>query len=89
MRQYGNERTPLAMFSRSLAGSIGQTLIICLPGSFNGARESLDAVKLQFFGLSATLDHEEHFRPGKPVPTHRDGEVTEVKGGCTPSTACC
>lgn len=52
-------------------------------------RESLDAVKLQFFGLSATLDHEEHFRPGKPVPTHRDGEVAEVQGGCTPSTACC
>ena len=55
----------------------------------SAVRESLDAVKLQFFGLSATLDHEEHFRPGKPVPTHRDGEVTEVKGGCTPSTACC
>jgi G3E family GTPase/catechol 2,3-dioxygenase-like lactoylglutathione lyase family enzyme len=23
--------------------------------------------------LTATLEHEEHFRPGKPVPTHRDG----------------
>ena len=22
-----------------------------------------------------TLDHEEHFRPGKPEPTHRDGEA--------------
>ena len=44
MRQYGNERTPLAMFSRSLAGSIGQSLVVCLPGSSNGAKESLDAV---------------------------------------------
>lgn len=29
----------------------------------------------RFFGLSASLDHEEHFRPGKPTPTHRDGAV--------------
>lgn len=55
MRQYGNERTPLAMFSRSLAGSIGQTLIICLPGSFNGARESLDAVLPALFHANKML----------------------------------
>lgn len=28
-----------------------------------------------FPGLTAKLEHEEHFRPGKPTPTHRDGEV--------------
>jgi hypothetical protein len=33
---------------------------------------ALDQVKTSFFGLQATLEHEEHFRPGKPVPTHRD-----------------
>ncbi|MBV6494202.1 MAG: hypothetical protein LDLANPLL_02233 [Turneriella sp.] len=44
MRQYGNERTPLSMFSRSLAGSIGKTLVVCLPGSSGGARESLEAI---------------------------------------------
>lgn len=55
MRQYGNERTPLAMFSRSLAGSIGQTLIICLPGSSNGARESLDAVLPALFHANKML----------------------------------
>lgn len=32
----------------------------------------LDATTAKFFGLQATLDHEEHFRPGKPTPTHRD-----------------
>lgn len=32
----------------------------------------LEAVTPQFFGLKATLEHEEHFRPGKPEPTHRD-----------------
>jgi hypothetical protein len=35
-------------------------------------KAALDQVKTNFFGLQATLEHEEHFRPGKPVPTHRD-----------------
>lgn len=53
-------------------------------------KEGLTAVTPQFFGLTATLDHEEHFRPGKPVPTYRDGElVLETKGGCKPNSGCC
>ena len=36
-------------------------------------KEGLRQVTTNFFGLQATLDHEEHFRPGKPTPTHRDG----------------
>ncbi len=55
MRQYGNERTPLAMFSRSLAGSIGKSLVICLPGSSNGARESLDAILPAIFHANKML----------------------------------
>lgn len=55
MRQYGNERTPLAMFSRSLAGSIGQTLVVCLPGSSNGAKESLDAILPAVFHANKML----------------------------------
>ncbi len=35
-------------------------------------KAALGEVTTGFFGLQATLDHEEHFRPGKPVPTHRD-----------------
>jgi len=35
-------------------------------------KAALDQVKTGFFGLQAALEHEEHFRPGKPVPTHRD-----------------
>ena len=34
-------------------------------------REGLEATGGKFAGLSATLDHLEHFRPGKPTPTHR------------------
>ncbi len=44
MRVYGQQRTPLAMMSRAGAGAIGRTLLITLPGSTNGARESLEAI---------------------------------------------
>ena len=44
MRNYGQMRTPLAMMSRSIAGSIGNTLIVTLPGSTGGVRESLEAI---------------------------------------------
>ncbi|WP_276361493.1 bifunctional molybdenum cofactor biosynthesis protein MoaC/MoaB [Daejeonella sp. H1SJ63] len=44
MRTFGQMRTPLAMMSRSVAGSIGKTMIITLPGSSNGAKESLEAI---------------------------------------------
>jgi len=44
MRNYGQDRTPLSMLSRSVAGFIGETLVIALPGSTKGAEESMDAV---------------------------------------------
>ncbi|HYG38897.1 MAG TPA: bifunctional molybdenum cofactor biosynthesis protein MoaC/MoaB [Cytophagales bacterium] len=44
MRSYGQMRTPLAMMSRAVAGSIKSTTIITLPGSSGGARESLEAI---------------------------------------------
>ena len=44
MRAYGQMRTPMAMMSRAVAGSIAQTLIVTLPGSSDGARESLEAI---------------------------------------------
>jgi cyclic pyranopterin monophosphate synthase len=44
MRAHGQMRTPLAMMSRGVAGSVGETLIVTLPGSPDGARESLEAI---------------------------------------------
>lgn len=44
MRAYGQSRTPLAMMSRAVAGSVAHTLIVTLPGSSDGARESLEAI---------------------------------------------
>jgi len=44
MRARGRESTPLAMLSRSLAGTRGPVLIVNLPGSPKGAVQSLDAI---------------------------------------------
>lgn len=44
IRNYGQDRMPYAMLSRSVAGTLGNCLILALPGSTNGASESMDAV---------------------------------------------
>jgi molybdenum cofactor synthesis domain-containing protein len=44
MRSAGLKKTPRAMLSRAVAGIRGKTLIINLPGSEKGARESLAAI---------------------------------------------
>lgn len=44
IRNYGQDRMPYAMLSRSVVGTIGDSLVLALPGSVNGAKESMDAV---------------------------------------------
>jgi molybdopterin adenylyltransferase len=44
MRAIGLTHTPLAALSRAVAGALGPTLILNLPGSPQGVRESLSAV---------------------------------------------
>ncbi|OOG76515.1 bifunctional molybdenum cofactor biosynthesis protein MoaC/MoaB [Algoriphagus sp. A40] len=44
IRSYGQSRTPHAMFSRSLAGTIGDCMVLALPGSTRGAMESMEAI---------------------------------------------
>jgi len=44
MRAAGLTHTPLAALSRGVAGAAGSSLILNLPGSPKGVRESLDAV---------------------------------------------
>ena len=60
IRSYGQDRTPYAMLSRSVAGFKGNTLIMALPGSTAGASESMDAVfpsVLHLFKLLNGFDH--------------------------------
>lgn len=44
IRAYGQDRTPYSMLSRSVVGTIGEALVMALPGSTKGASESMKAV---------------------------------------------
>lgn len=60
IRHYGQERMPYAMLSRSIAGTIGGTLVLALPGSTNGAKESMEAIfpeVLHVFGILKGKQH--------------------------------
>ena len=43
-RTFGQERTPYSMLSRGIAGVVDDTLILTLPGSTKGAKESMEAL---------------------------------------------
>ncbi len=61
IRSYGQERTPYSMLSRSVAGTIGKSLVIALPGSTNGAKESMDSIFpaiLHIFRIFKGAQHE-------------------------------
>ncbi len=61
IRNYGQDRTPYSMLSRSVAGTIKNTLVLALPGSTNGAKESMDAVfpsVLHIFGVLRGARHD-------------------------------
>ncbi|MCB0502817.1 MAG: bifunctional molybdenum cofactor biosynthesis protein MoaC/MoaB [Bacteroidetes bacterium] len=55
-RNYGQQRTPMAMLSRGIAGFKGKTLIITLPGSTKGATESFDALFPYLFHVFKVLN---------------------------------
>lgn len=60
IRNYGQERTPYSMLSRSVAGVRGETLLLALPGSTNGAKESMDAIFPPILHLFKILKNERH-----------------------------
>jgi molybdenum cofactor synthesis domain-containing protein len=61
VRNYGQDRTPYSMLSRTVSGVIGETLVLALPGSTNGASESMDALfppLLHIFGILKGARHD-------------------------------
>ncbi len=48
-RQYGQQRVKTAMLSRGVSGFVDRMLVITLPGSPNGVRESIGALFPQVF----------------------------------------
>jgi molybdenum cofactor synthesis domain-containing protein len=60
IRSYGQNRMPYAMLSRSLVGVKNNTLLICLPGSTNGATESMDAIFPSILHIYGVLKGQRH-----------------------------
>ena len=60
-RSYGQQRTPYAMLSRGIAGFMGDMLVVTLPGSTKGARETMQALfphLLHVFRMAAGKRHD-------------------------------
>lgn len=61
-RAYGQQRTPLAMLSRGIAGFMENMLIMTLPGSVGGVVETMDALFpaiLHVFNVRKGMRHDE------------------------------
>ena len=57
-RSHGQDRTPFSMLSRGVAGLIGRTLVLTLPGSTKGASETMDALFPYILHIFRVMDAE-------------------------------
>ena len=59
-RNYGQDRMPTAMLSRSVGGLIGHTLVITMPGSTGGVTEYMDALFPQVLHVFGVIEGKKH-----------------------------
>lgn len=60
-RNYGQDRTPYSMLSRGIAGMKGNTLILALPGSTKGAKETMDALFPSILHIFRIIEGAQHY----------------------------
>ncbi|MBS1714508.1 MAG: bifunctional molybdenum cofactor biosynthesis protein MoaC/MoaB [Armatimonadetes bacterium] len=60
LRSYSQARMPFAMLSRSCAGVVGRTVVVCVPGSVNAARDAVDALFPYLLHAAGILAGEGH-----------------------------
>ncbi|MCF0059631.1 bifunctional molybdenum cofactor biosynthesis protein MoaC/MoaB [Dyadobacter sp. CY356] len=59
-RQYGQERIPTSMLSRSVAGLVGNTLVLTMPGSTGGVTDYMDALFPHVLHVFSVMDGNKH-----------------------------
>ena len=60
LHNYGYKRVKSAMLSRLLAGVMGKTIIICLPGSPTAVKDALNVLIPSIFHSFHMLQDEKH-----------------------------
>lgn len=59
-RQYGQERIPTALLSRAVAGLVGTTLVVTMPGSTGGVTEYMDSLFPHVLHVFSVMEGAKH-----------------------------